>query len=117
MKKQIFTYEARGQVLVIHMPKELDHHNCKSLRLETDFLMEENCIRRIVFDFSDTEFMDSSGIGVLMGRYKQMKASGGETVYCCAGKQVSRILRVAGLEKLLKGFESLEEAVKGREEA
>ena len=116
MKNQTFTYEARGQVLIIHMPKELDHHNCKDLRLETDILMEENCIRRIVFDFSATEFMDSSGIGVLLGRYKQMKSSGGEAVYCRAGKQVSRILRVGGLEKLLKGLESLEEAVEEREE-
>ena len=79
-------------------------------------MMEENCIRRIVFDFSATEFMDSSGIGVLLGHYKQMKSSGGEAVYCRAGKQVSRILRVGGLEKLLKGFESLEEAVEEREE-
>ena len=100
MKNQTFTYEARGQVLIIHMPKELDHHNCKNLRLETDILMEENCIRRIVFDFSATEFMDSSG----------------KAVSCRAGKQVSRILRVGGLEKLLKGFESLEEAVEEREE-
>ena len=52
----------------------------------------------------------------LLGRYKQMKSSGGEAVYCRAGKQVSRILRVGGLEKLLKGFESLEEAVEEREE-
>ncbi len=116
MKNQTFTYEARGQVLVIHMPKELDHHNCKNLKFETDLLMEENCIRRIVFDFSETEFMDSSGIGVLLGRYKQLKSWGGETVYCCAGKQVRRILKAAGLEKLLKGYERLDKAVTGREE-
>jgi len=65
MEEQTFRYEAKGQVLVIHMPKELDHHNCRNLRYETDLLLEENYITKIVFDFSKTVFMDSSGIGIL----------------------------------------------------
>lgn len=72
-----FIYEAKGQVLIIHLPKELDHHNCRSLKYETDLLLAENYITRIVFDFTRTEFMDSSGIGVLLNRYKQMAGSGG----------------------------------------
>ena len=74
---ETFTYEARDQILVIHLPKELDHHNCRNLRYETDLLFSENYIRKVVFDFSRTEFMDSSGIGVLLNRYKQMARSGG----------------------------------------
>ncbi len=76
--EQSFIYEARGQVLLIHMPKELDHHNCRNLKYETDLLMAENYISRVVFDFSKTEFMDSSGIGILINRYKQMAANGGK---------------------------------------
>ena len=45
MEEQTFRYEAKGQVLVIHMPKELDHHNCRNLRYETDLLLAENYIR------------------------------------------------------------------------
>ena len=55
MENQRFTYEAVGQVLVVHMPRELDHHNCRNLKYETDLLLEENPIRRMVFDFSKTE--------------------------------------------------------------
>ena len=73
-----FLYEAKEQCLIIHLPKELDHHNCRNLRYETDLLLAENYINRIVFDFSKTEFMDSSGIGVLLNRYKQMERSGGQ---------------------------------------
>ena len=51
MAEQTFTYEARGQVLVIHLPKELDHHNCRNLKYETDLLMAENYINKVVFDF------------------------------------------------------------------
>ena len=75
---QAFTYEAAGQTLVIHLPREIDHHNCTILKNETDLLLAENYITRIVFDFTRTEFMDSSGIGVLLNRYKQMAGSGGQ---------------------------------------
>ena len=60
-----FIYEAKGRTLVIHLPRELDHHNCRNLKYETDLLMAENYISRILFDFTGTEFMDSSGIGIL----------------------------------------------------
>lgn len=113
MEHKMFTYEAAGQALVIHLPREIDHHNCKKLRYETDMLLEENYIRRIVFDFTRTEFMDSSGIGVLLGRYKQMKASGGEVTYYGAGTQVARILSVGGMAKLLRGFDDKDSAIQG----
>lgn len=116
MSQQAFTYEAKGQTLVIHLPQEIDHHNCRSLRAETDLLMEENQIRRLVFDFSDTRFMDSSGIGVMFSRYKQMKASGGTVAYCGAEGRIKRILSMGGLEKLIDGYKDMEEAVRGGEE-
>lgn len=77
MDNRTITYEAMGDTLIIHMPKELDHHNCRSLKGNTDLLLEENYIGRIIFDFTATTFMDSSGIGVLLNRYKQMAASRG----------------------------------------
>ena len=70
---------------MIHLPRELDHHNCRNLKYETDLLMAENYISRILFDFTGTEFMDSSGIGILLNRYKEMKASGGKTCLYGAG--------------------------------
>ena len=68
MYEQTFSYEAHGQTLVIHLPKELDHHNCRNLKYETDLLLSENYISKVVFDFSRTEYMDSSGIGNLLKR-------------------------------------------------
>ena len=94
--QQTFSYEARGQVLIIHLPKELDHHNCRNLKYETDLLLSENYINRIVFDFSGTEFMDSSGIGVLLNRYKQMAANGGRVALCGVNARVQRILTIGG---------------------
>ena len=86
MTESAFTYEARGQALVIHLPGELDHHNCRNLRYETDLLLAENYITRLVFDFSKTVFMDSSGIGILLNRYKQME---GKLVPCYDSKEAA----------------------------
>ncbi len=73
--EQDFTYEASEQMLVIHLPREVDHHNCTALKNETDLILAENYVTRMIFDFTDTQFMDSSGIGVLLNRYKQMRGS------------------------------------------
>lgn len=111
--EESFIYEAKGQTLIIHMPKELDHHNSRNLRYETDLLMAENYITRIIFDFSKTDFMDSSGIGILLNRYKQMKSGGGQTSYYGAGPQVARVLRIAGIPALMNRFETKEAALCG----
>lgn len=111
--EQEFMYEAKGQVLVIHLPKELDHHNCRNLKYETDLLLAENYITKIVFDFSKTVFMDSSGIGILLNRYKQMERSGGKVAICGAGAQILRVLAIGGMGKLVPRYDSMEEAIAG----
>ena len=113
MEQKTLAYEAAGQTRVIHLPREIDHHNCKKLKIETDLLLEENYIRRIVFDFSHTQFMDSSVIGVLLGRYKQMRASVGAVPYYGAGAQVARILTVGVMAKLIRGVEDKESVING----
>ncbi len=100
-------------MLLIHMPKELDHHNCRNLKYETDLLMAENYISRVVFDFSKTEFMDSSGIGVLLNRYKQMAANGGKVALYVVNDRVRRILTIGGITRLIKHYATREEALIG----
>lgn len=109
-----FDYEASGHTLVIHLPKELDHHNCRNLRYETDLLLAENFVSRVVFDFSKTVFMDSAGVAVLLNRYKQMQGSGGLVTLYGAGPQVKRILKVGGISGLIQSYDSKEEAMVGR---
>lgn len=113
MAEPIFKYEARGQVLVVHLPKELDHHNCRNLRNETDLLLAENYITKIVFDFSKTVFMDSSGIGILLNRYKEMERSGGKVTLYGAGVQILRVLTIGGISKLVPQYDSKEAAMAG----
>lgn len=111
MAEPWFTYEAKGRTLIIHLPKELDHHNCRNLKNETDLLLSENYITKLVFDFSKTAFMDSSGIGLLLNRYKQMERSGGAMATYGADARISRILAIGGIAKLAPSYESKEAAV------
>lgn len=113
MEQEAFSYEANGQALIIHLPKELDHHNCKNLKYETDLLLAENYINKMVFDFTNTDFMDSSGIGVLLSRYKQMDRSGGHIAIYGAGVQILRILSIGGITKLVRKYDTIEAAIYG----
>lgn len=105
------TYEVFEDTLIIHMPKELDHHNCRRLKTDTDLMLEENCVRRMIFDFEKTQFMDSSGIGVLLNRYKEMTASRGSVCYCGASRRVHRLMEMSGICSLMEGYENREQAV------
>ena len=63
MKQTKITYEAFGDTLLIHMPKELDHHNCRDLKRDTDLMLDENYINRIIFDFGKTDLWILLGSG------------------------------------------------------
>lgn len=101
-------FEVDGQTMVIHLAEDLDHHNAVYIREMADGFLEKYPIERIIFDFSGVEFMDSSGIGVIMGRYKQMSYVGGTVYVYGIGKNVDRIFQMSGLYKLVKQWNQTE---------
>ena len=68
-------YQVQENYLTIFLPGELDHHNAEEIRKESDHLIEHNHIRYVIFDFADTKFCDSSGIGVtlFLGTFPDIK--------------------------------------------
>ena len=94
--------------MVIHLGEDLDHHNAVYIREIADGYVDKYSIDRIIFDFSGVEFMDSSGIGVVMGRYKQMSYVGGSVYVYGIGKTVDRIFQMSGLYKLVKKWNQAE---------
>lgn len=95
-------YEIRDGSLFVWMPRELDHHEAGKLRAQTDLLIENYHIRQLVFDFSQTEFMDSSGIGVIIGRCRNMGYFGGEVVAQNLNERVEKIFTMSGLHKIIR---------------
>ena len=94
--------EQEKNCLRVYVPRELDHHEAGRLKMEADFLIGAYHVRRLVFDFRETEFMDSSGIGVIIGRCKSMGFSGGEVTAVNMNERVKKIFMVSGLQKLIR---------------
>ena len=92
-------------ILYVRLPRELDHHNAEAVRRQADRMLERFMILRLVFDFRDTEFMDSSGIGVIMGRYKNIHFLGGTMAVEHVNPRMERMLRMAGVYRLMESRE------------
>jgi stage II sporulation protein AA (anti-sigma F factor antagonist) len=88
--------------LRIGVPRELDHHCAAGLREEVDLLVQAYHIRYLIFDFADTEFMDSSGIGVLIGRSRNLGFCGGQVSAVNLNPRVERIFRLSGLQRMIR---------------
>ncbi len=96
-----FQYEAGTGSLRIFTPREIDECAARALRAEADELIDSYQIRHLIFDFSNTEFMDSSGIGMLIGRSKKMGYTGGSIEVEHLSARVQKIFTLAGLPQLI----------------
>lgn len=79
---------------------ELDHHCAKNIRDEIDECIEKNKPPELVLDFKNVTFMDSSGIGLVMGRYRMMQMHGGKVTVRNASLHIRKVMRLAGLDRL-----------------
>ena len=98
-------YEVQENCLTIFLPGELDHHNAEEIRKRSEYLIDQNHIRYVIFDFTDTTFMDSSGIGVIMGRYKRIYMLGGEVCAVHTSERMKKILTMSGVTRIMQIYE------------
>lgn len=98
-------YQVQENCLTIFLPSDVDHHNAEEIKKEADHLIDKEHIRYIIFDFADTSFMDSSGIGVIMGRYKKVYMMGGEIWAVHASDRMKKILTMSGVMKIMQLYE------------
>ncbi|GIN08285.1 anti-sigma F factor antagonist [Shouchella clausii] len=89
---------------MVRLEGELDHHSAKELRSQIEARLEN--IQHIVLNLAELSFMDSSGLGVILGRYKQIKANGGEMVVCAISPTIERLFEMSGLFKIIRLEES-----------
>ena len=95
-------YELRGDRLIYHMPKEVDHHASKQLCKELDMLVDSFALKELELDFTETDFMDSSGIGVIIGRSKTMQFRTGKLTASHLGKRIEMVFHSAGLQRIVE---------------
>ena len=95
-------FEKRRGAVAVRLTGELDHDAALRLRAELDALIEETGAKRLQLDLSALEFMDSSGIGLIIGRYKRMKRRGGSVEVIASNPRIDRLFDMAGLYQLVK---------------
>ena len=97
-----FAVESEGTNLVVSLVGEIDHHNASSIRTGIDKLIYEKRPGRLIMDLSGIDFMDSSGLGLIMGRFSLVRELGGELSLRDPNAGVMKICKLAGLERLIR---------------
>ncbi|MBR5773950.1 MAG: anti-sigma factor antagonist [Clostridia bacterium] len=92
--------EGSNEILIAYLTGELDHHCAGAIRQKIDSAVNELKPALLVLDFGDISFMDSSGIGLIMGRYKLISSLGGTLHVVNVTEQAHRVMTLAGLESL-----------------
>ena len=94
-------YEERGEDFIIRVGGEIDHHSAVSVRTGIDAKLREERPKRVLLELSAVDFMDSSGLGLIMGRYALVKQYGGTLAVLDPSPAVLKIIKLAGMERML----------------
>ena len=101
-RKPGFDSEFTGTVLKIKLRGEIDHHSAAAVRVAIDDMIRSRRPIELLIDMSAVDFMDSSGLGLIMGRYNTMKEIGGAVVVTDPSPATEKIMNLAGLERIVK---------------
>ena len=94
-------FEKKPGLLTARLSGEIDHHTSRQIRKDIDDRLIECGAKTLELDFMAVSFMDSSGIGLVMGRYKLMSSLGGEIVVINTSPQIAKVMKLAGLSRIV----------------
>lgn len=109
-------FERFGGELLIHMAGEIDHHSAEKLKERIDGAAKDPSTAKVYMDFSRVTFMDSSGVGVILGRYRKLSERGIPLAIYGPSPRMQRILDLASLQRIIPicgDLESARRALKG----
>lgn len=98
--------------LIVNLSGELDHHTAEEVRVKIDDMIDREGISKVILNFKKVTFMDSSGIGVVVGRYKKVNARYGRMCLVNPSSSVNRVFELSGLYKIISMYRNLGEALK-----
>lgn len=93
--------EHHRRTLIVRLKGELDHHTAETVKVKMEEAIMRGDVNHVVLSMKDLSFMDSSGLGVILGRYKLITARGGKMVVCDVNPAVYRLFEMSGLFKIL----------------
>ena len=97
--------------LIVKVDGELDHHRAEDLRKRIDQEYYKKNLVNIILDLRNLNFMDSSGIGLIMGRYKNCKDRNGEVYLVSTNSYINRMLKMSGVLKIVSVHDSIDEII------
>ena len=92
--------------MIIYLSGEIDHHTSREIREGVDRLIITHRPSVFILDLAGVDFMDSSGLGLVLGRYKRIKELEGEMYIANADERTMKILKMAGVDKIIKSIEN-----------
>lgn len=95
-------FERRGRKLIAYIEGEIDHDSAAIMRAEIDNQLYDRSLTELIIDMAGVSFMDSSGIGLVLGRYKLMKMRGGSVRISRPGKRTDKLLKMSGIYELME---------------
>ena len=90
------------KLLIFEITEELDHHESEKIRKRADYEIQRLMPKKVIFDFRNVNFMDSAGIGLILGRYKLVEYYGGKIELTNVNCKLERIFEMSGLKKFIK---------------
>ena len=98
----------KDEKMIIYLSGEIDHHSAKEIREGADRLIISHRPSVFILDLAGVDFMDSSGLGLVLGRYKKIKELGGDMYISNASPRTTKILKMAGVDRIIKSIEHTE---------
>ena len=94
--------QKRGPRLFVQLSGELDHHSAEQTRIMLDTLLKDVSVSELILDLSGMSFMDSAGLGVILGRFRKLSMRGGRLVVKGMNASVDRIFQMSGLYAIVE---------------
>ncbi len=104
-------FDVKDKNLIVRFIGELDHHSAEDIRKSIDEEYRKKMLKNIVLDLKGISFMDSSGIGLIMGRYKNAQGNNGKLALINVNPRMEKILFMSGILKIVKVYQSEVEAL------
>lgn len=95
-------YAIIDNYLCIKMPTEIDHHRAAGISECADKMILNDKVKNIVFDFESTVFMDSSGLGIIIGRYRRISCFGGKVYAVNVNERIKKLLKTSGMTSVIE---------------
>ena len=104
-------FDKRDDKLIVSLIGELDHHSAEEVRVKIDDRIDRDNIKKVILNFSGVTFMDSSGIGVVIGRYKKIQNRSGKLCVSDINRTVNKVFEISGMYKIIDVYRNIDEAI------